>query len=54
MGQDRSYLTTQTSQLGDAMLEYDSPSHMPDGVTPNMWERLVVARRKKMENEQKV
>lgn len=36
------------------MAEYDSPSHMPDGVTNNMWERLVVARRKKVENEQKV
>ena len=51
---DRSYLTTQTSQFGDAMAEYDSPSHMPDGVAPNVWERLVVARRRKIENEQKV
>jgi len=54
MGQDRSAMMAQASQLGEAMAEYDSPSHMPDGVTPNMWERLVVARRKKIENEQKV
>ena len=36
------------------MAEYDSPSHMPEGVTHNMWERLVTAHRKKVENEQKV
>ena len=44
----------QFSHPGDIMAEYDSPSHMPDGVTHNMWERLVAARRKKVENEHKV
>lgn len=55
-GQDhhRSFLMAQFSHPGDIMAEYDSPSHMPDGVTNNMWERLVVARRKKVENEHKV
>lgn len=54
-GQDhRSFLMTQFSHSGDIMSEYDSPSHMPEGVTHNMWERLVVARRKKVESEQKV
>lgn len=54
MGQDRSLLMAQISHPGDIMAEYDSPSHMPEGVTHNMWERLVAARRKKVENEQKV
>lgn len=55
MGMDhRSFLVAQVSHPGDIMAEYDSPSHMPDGVTNSMWERLVVARRKKIENEQKV
>jgi len=55
LGQDHhSFLVAQASHPGDIMAEYDSPSHMPDGVTHNMWERLVAARRKKVENEQKV
>ena len=54
-GQDhRSFLMAQFSHPGEIMAEYDSPSHMPDGVTNNMWERLVAARRKKVENEHKV
>lgn len=55
MGQDhRSFLTAQISHPGDIMAEYDSPSHMPEGVTNNMWDRLVAVRRRKVENEQKV
>ena len=55
VGQDhRSFLMAQLSHPGDIMAEYDSPSHMPDGVTHNMWERLVATRRKKVENEHKV
>lgn len=55
VGQDhRSFLMAQVSHPGDFMAEYDSPTHMPEGVTHNMWERLVAARRRKVENEQKV
>ena len=38
----------------DPMSELDHVSHMPDGVEGSQWERLVGARRRKWESEQKV
>ena len=33
------------------MSELDQPSHAPEGVEPGVWERLVAARRHKVESE---
>ena len=38
----------------DPMAELDDPSHMPEGLERSSWERFVIARRKKLESEQKV
>ncbi len=40
--------------MDDPMAELDQLSHMPDGVEPSAWDRLVVARKRKVDSEQKV
>lgn len=53
-------LTHKPSGLGligkpaEVMAELDSPSYMPEGVEPSHWDRLVTARHRKVENEQRV
>lgn len=42
------------SQMMKAMEELDVPQNMPEGLDPAVWERLCLARRKKVESEQKV
>ena len=36
------------------MAELDHPGHMPEGLDEHVWQRLVQARRMKVESEQKV
>lgn len=36
------------------MAELDHPAHMPEGLDEHVWQRLVQARRMKVESEQKV
>ena len=43
-----------TGKPTDIMAELDSLSHMPDGVDPAQWDRLVAARHRKVESEQRV
>ena len=38
----------------DEMSELDHPSHMPEGVDPSQWDRLVGARHRKWDSETKV
>ena len=38
----------------DLMGELDHPSNMPEGLSHEAWGRFVVARRRKVESEQKV
>lgn len=38
----------------EMMSELDNPSHMPDGVESNQWDRLVASRHKKVDSELKV
>ena len=40
--------------LEKAMAELDHPGHMPEGLDEHVWQRLVQARRMKVESEQKV
>ena len=40
--------------LDDVMGELDHPSNMPEGLSHEAWETLVVTRRRKVESEQKV
>lgn len=40
--------------LERAMDELDDEQHMPEGVEPAVWQRLVQARRQKVESEQQV
>lgn len=40
--------------LERAMEELDDEQHMPEGVEPAVWQRLVQARRQKVESEQQV
>ncbi|XP_060780955.1 cilia- and flagella-associated protein 43 [Neoarius graeffei] len=42
------------SQIMKAMEELDAPQNMPEGLDPAMWERFCLARRTKVESEQKV
>ncbi|KAL9846804.1 cilia- and flagella-associated protein 43 isoform 3-T3 [Geothlypis trichas] len=42
------------SLLMKAMDELDSPEHMPSGLDQSMWEHFCLARRNKMENEERV
>ncbi|NXJ63750.1 CFA43 protein, partial [Rostratula benghalensis] len=37
-----------------AMDELDSPEHMPNGLDPSIWDHFCLARRKKMESEERV
>ncbi len=37
-----------------AMEELDAPENMPEGLDPFVWERFCLARRAKVESEQKV
>ena len=39
---------------GDALVELDHPSNIPEGVDRPVWDRLVHARRRKFESELKV
>ncbi|KAM4036639.1 cilia- and flagella-associated protein 43 [Anomaloglossus baeobatrachus] len=41
-------------QLMKAMVEFDAPEHMPEGLDLPVWERFCLARRSKMEYEQQV
>ncbi|KAF4090507.1 hypothetical protein AMELA_G00052090 [Ameiurus melas] len=41
-------------QMMKAMEELDAPQNMPEGLDPIVWERFCLARRTKMESEQKV
>ena len=36
------------------MAELDSPEHMPEGLDEHVWQKLVDARRVKVESEQRV
>ena len=38
----------------DPMSELDDAANMPEGLDPSQWERFVIARRVKVESEQKV
>ena len=40
--------------LEKAMAELDHQEHMPEGLDEHVWQRLVQARRMKVESEQKV
>ncbi|MCI4376303.1 hypothetical protein PGIGA_G00187010 [Pangasianodon gigas] len=42
------------SQMMKAMEELDAPQNMPEGLDPAVWERFCLARRTKVESEQKV
>ncbi|XP_058242612.1 cilia- and flagella-associated protein 43-like isoform X2 [Hemibagrus wyckioides] len=42
------------SQIMKAMEELDAPQNMPEGLDPAVWERFCLARRTKVESEQKV
>ena len=44
----------QGQQWEDPMSELDDPANMPEGLDPSQWERFVIARRRKVESEQKV
>jgi hypothetical protein len=45
---------TGMQSLEKAMAELDHPGHMPEGLDEHVWQRLVQARRMKVESEQKV
>ena len=49
---DRQSLTVKGSE--DGMSELDHRSHMPEGVDAVQWDRLVLARRRKLDSETKV
>ena len=49
---DGQRLTVKGSE--DGMSELDHPSHMPEGVDAVQWDRLVLARRRKLDSETKV
>ncbi len=42
------------SLMMKAMEELDAPENMPEGLDPFVWERFCLARRAKVESEQKV
>lgn len=42
------------SQMMKAMEELDAPQNMPETLDPAVWERFCLARRTKVESEQKV
>lgn len=42
------------SVMMKAMEELDAPEHMLEGLDPAVWERFCLARRAKVESEQKV
>lgn len=45
---------TGMQSLEKAIEELDRPVHMPDGLDEHVWNRLIQARRVKVESEQKV
>ena len=45
---------TALQSLEKAMAELDNPEHMPEGLDEHVWQRLVEARRVKVESEQRV
>lgn len=42
------------SQMLKAMEELDAPENMPEGMDPSVWQRFCLARRAKVESEQRV